>query len=64
MKRLAWILCSTFAIAATITTAFAGTAKIGPVALAVLYRVPDAFAFFAVGLGLLVVARRRDRAPQ
>jgi MYXO-CTERM domain-containing protein len=59
MKRLVIIIAG-LALAGTLFTAFAGTQKLGPAALALISNSPDGFAFLALGLGLLVMARRRD----
>jgi hypothetical protein len=63
MKRLVFIIGG-FAFGGALVTAFAGTQKIGPAAMALVSHSPDGIAFLALGLGLLAVARRRDRASE
>ena len=63
MKRLVLIIGG-FALAGAVATAFAGTQKIGPAAMALLANSPDGVAFLGLGIGLLAMARRRDRAPE
>ena len=63
MKRTIWWICGSVVLAGTVATAFASAGKLGSETLAVLMRSTDSAAFFLVGVGLLGLARKRDRQP-